>query len=301
MEDSRLKTFCLVVEMASFSRAGEALFLTQSAVSHIIRNLEKELGIKLLRRNAKNVVPTSVGRAFYEHATRILAGYHLMTNDICELVRKPKGLLRIGATETAAMYLFPQLLYNFSKAHPDVLISLSVAGAARIAEDMRQGLADLCVVEGAVNCDNIVSSEIASDEIVLICSDNNALARKRQITSHDLMSQPFILPEPGEELRGMIEIFLGSLGIEMRKIRVVMTLGNPDLMVQMVQTGLGIAFVSKWSIFRPVKEGTIKVLEANDKKLIRKFHIMIPAREYTSLVAKTFADFARRYRFFVPF
>lgn len=301
MEDNRLKAFCLVVDLGSFSRAAEALFLTQSAVSHIVRNLEQELGVKLLRRDAKNVVPTSAGRAFYNHAKKILANYNDMANEICELVRRPKGPLRLGATETAAMYLLPQVLYNFSKAHPDVLISLSVGSTSRVTEDLKQGVVDLCIVEGVAGNGGVVSSEIASDEIVLVCADNNPLARKLHITSHDLLSQPFILPEPGDGLRELIEDFFRGLGIEMRKIRAVMTLGNPDLVVQMVQTNLGIAFVSKWSIFRAVKEGTIKILETDGRKLTRKFHILTTEREYSTMAARTFADFAKRYRFFVPF
>lgn len=301
MEDSRLKAFCLVVDLGGFSRAAEALFLTQSAVSHIVRNLEQELGVKLLRREAKNVVPTPAGKSFYNHAKKILAGYRSMTNDIRELVGKPKGPLRIGATETAAMYLLPQLLYNFSKTYPDVMISISVGGTALVTEDLKEGMVDLSIVEGLAGNDRVLAAEIASDEIVLVCADNNPLATKSHLSAYDLLSQPFVLPEPGDGLREMAESYLVSLGIEMRKIRVIMTLGNPDLVVQMVQTGLGIAFVSKWSIFKAVKEGTIRILETDGRRLTRKFHILTTEREYSTMAARTFADFAKRYRFFVPF
>src|SRR4030066_1512877 len=104
MEDHRLKAFCLVIEMKSFSKAAEAKFMTQSAMSHLIKNLEDEMGVKLLNRSGKTVTPTPAGRLLYDHAKKILDDYKVMENGIYNLVKKVKGLLYIGATTTVATY-----------------------------------------------------------------------------------------------------------------------------------------------------------------------------------------------------
>lgn len=88
MEDHKLKAFCLVVEMKSFSKAAEAKFMTQSAMSHLIKNIEDELGIKLLNRKGKIIVPTPAGRIFYEQAKQILKQYEKMENDIYVIVKR---------------------------------------------------------------------------------------------------------------------------------------------------------------------------------------------------------------------
>jgi DNA-binding transcriptional LysR family regulator len=93
MEDHRLKAFCLIVELESFSKAAQAKFMTQSAMSHLIKNLEDELGTKLLIRKGKTVVPTPAGRIFYEHARQILAQYTKMENTMYTSMQKTKVAL----------------------------------------------------------------------------------------------------------------------------------------------------------------------------------------------------------------
>ena len=148
MEDHRLKAFCLVVETKSFSKAAEAKFMTQSAMSHLIKNLEDELGAKLLNRQAKTIVPTPVGRLFYKHATEILKQYRQMENNIYDLIHKIKGPLSIGASPTAATYLLPQVFFNFSQQYPDVQIEVSVSNTESIIEHLLRGSIDVGVVEG---------------------------------------------------------------------------------------------------------------------------------------------------------
>src|SRR4030066_1504820 len=115
MEDHRLKAFCLVIEMKSFSKAAEAKFMSQSAMSHLIKNLEDELGVKLLNRQAKMVTPTLAGRLFYDYAMQILGLYKKMEHDVYDLVHKVKGPLTIGASPTVQPDFLPQVFYSFSK------------------------------------------------------------------------------------------------------------------------------------------------------------------------------------------
>ena len=301
MEDHRLKAFCLVVEMQSFSKAAEAKFMTQSAMSHLIKNLENELGVRLLSRKGKNVVPTSAGNIFYEHAKRILDSYRIMENDIYQLVCKIKGPLSIGASATAATYLLPQVFYDFSRIYQEARLNLSVSNTEDIINELHQGKIDLGIVEGNVKDKKISFEEIADDEIVLIASDDNSLTKKKSITPHDLISQPFIMPEAGSGTREIIDEFLCMMRIDLQELRIIMTLGDPELLVRMVQSGLGISFVSKWSIFKTMKEGTIKILPVSGKKLYRKFYLISLDKEPSTMVARTFMKFVKGYRFFIPF
>lgn len=301
MEDHRLKSFCLVVEMKSFSKAAEVKFMTQSAMSHLIKNLEDELGVQLLMRRGKTVVPTPVGKILYEHARTILEQYKRMDSDINLLVGQVKGPLHIGTSLTAATYLLPQVLYSFLKAYPEVQIQVSTSNTEGILNDLQNCQIDLGIVEGKVTFMNVVAEEIAEDEIVIIASEDNPLTAKQPLLAEDLVSQSFIMPEIGSGLRSFIEDFFRAYQIETKEIKVSMTLANPELIIHMVQSGLGISFVSKWSVFRAIQEGTIKVLRLSGKRLQRKFYMINISKEPSTKTLGTFVEFVRGYRFFIPF
>ena len=301
MEDNRLRAFCLVVEMKSFSKAAEASFVTQSAMSHLIKNLEDELGGKLLNRSGKAVTPTSAGKTLYAYARKILEDYKAMENDIYNIVKKIKGPLYLGASMTAAKFLLPQVFYDFIKSYHEVRINLSVSSTEKVVIELYQGKIDVGIVEGPVKDKKVISTEIARDEIVLIAPEDNPLAKKKAITPQDLMCQPHILPEAGSGTREFIDEFLYLLRIDPQDMNVIMTLGDPELQVQLVQSGLGVSFVSKWAVFKALKEGTVKMLKMPGKKLYRKVYLLSLDKEPSTMAAKTFLEFVKEYRFFIPF
>lgn len=301
MEDHRLKAFCLVVEMKSFSKAAEAKFMTQSAMSHLIKNLEDEMGTQLLSRKGKAVIPTPAGRILYEQAKKILKQYKNMENDIYEFTKKLKGPLYLGASTIIATYLLPQVFYNFAKNYPEVQIELFVSNTETIINSLFEGKIDTGIVEGKIINSKVYSEEIVEDEIVIIASDDNPLTEKRSLTADDLITQTFIMPEVGSGIREFIDDFFNSTGIDTKNLKICMTLGNPELIVQMVQSGIGISFASKWSVFKAIKDGSIKLLNISEKKLQRKFYLVSMEKETSTIVAKTFWDFTRSFRFFIPF
>jgi DNA-binding transcriptional LysR family regulator len=270
-------------------------------MSHLIKNLEDELDMKLLIRKGKTVMPTPAGRLLYEHAQKILKQYLSMENDLYGAVHKVKGILSIGASATPAKYLLPQVFYDFSKKYHEVQVNLSVSNTEKIINELLRGEIDIGIVEGSVKDTRIVLDKIAEDEIVLIASDQNPLTKKPQVTTQDIISQPFIMPEAGSGTREFINDFFSMAKIDMGKINILMTLGDPELLVQMVQSGLGISFVSKWSAFKPIKEGTIKTLKLPGKSLYRKFYLIGLDKDPSTMVVRTFLEFVKGYRFFIPF
>ena len=301
MEDNRLKAFCLVVEMKSFSKAAAETLVTQSAMSHLIKNLEAEMGVKLLNRSVRTIIPTPAGRLFYSQAKKILEGYKTLGDDINKLIREIKGPLNLGASTVVARYLLPQVVYDFAKRYPEVQFNLSVSDTEGVINGVQQGNSDMGIVEGNIPNKEIVLEEIADDEIVLIASDENPLSKKARISQEDILSQPLIMPQAGSGLREFIEDFFRASKIDPKDVKVSMTLGEPELVLQMVQSGLGISFMSKWSIFKPMKEGTIRILKLPGKGLYRKFFLASLYKEPLTMVARTFRKFLKEYRFFVPF
>jgi LysR family transcriptional regulator, transcriptional activator of the cysJI operon len=147
----------------------------------------------------------------------------------------------------------------------------------------------------------IHSEVIAEDEIVIIASDNNPLAAQKGITLNDLRSQALIMPEPGSGTREFVDDFLQELGMSVENLHIAMTLGSTELILQMVKSAVGISFVSKWSAFQSLKDGSIKQLQVPGRKLRRKFYLISIGKEPSTIAAKTFSHFVKQYSFFAPF
>ncbi len=301
MEDHRLKSYCLVVETKSFSRAAQAKHMTQSAMSRLIKSLEGELGVTLLHRKGKAALPTSEGRLFYEHAKKILEEYTRMEQDIGMAAHTARNTLRLGASKTPAVHFLPQVMYEFSKAHPGMRIDLSVCETATVVRDLRDGRIDVGIIEGTVGDPAFTADSIAEDEIVVIASENHPLTKKKNVTLEELIAEPFILPDRESGMRELIAAYFRDAGIDEKHIKVRMVLGSPDIIVQMVRAGLGIAFASKWAAFTEVKEGTVKLLRIPGKKMKRHFYLIGIERGAVSTAVGTFRDFIKAHSFFIPF
>ncbi len=301
MEDHRLKSYCLVVETKSFSRAAQAKHMTQSAMSRLVKSLEDELGVTLLHRKGKVAVPTPEGRLFYEHARKILEGYTRMEQDLGFATRAAKDVLRLGTSRTPAIHLLPEAVYEFAKTHPEIRIDLSVRGAASVLRDLRDNKIDVGIVEGTVVDGSFSAEIIAEDEIVLIAPENHPLTKKKDITIQDLIAEPFILPEQGSGTRALVDAFFREARLDAKNIKVRMTLGSPEFVVQMVQAGMGIAFASKWSIFTAVTEGTVKLLRVPARKMKQHIYLINTDRETVSPFVGIFSEFIKGHSFFIPF
>lgn len=301
MEDHRLRAFCLIVENKSFSKAAEIHLITQSAMSHLIRNLEKEIGVRLLIREGRSVHPTSAGKVFYDHAKRILDMYSSMMNDIGTFADRVKGTLLIGASPIASAYLLPQAMFGFVRAHPEIDIELSVSHSPDLIKRLDTGKIDIGIIEGPVKKASFSCIDIAEDEIVIIASDANSLAGRKTLTAFDVAKEPCILPEQGSSIREFIREFFTSSGISMKELLIPMTIADTELIIQMVKSGLGIAFVSKWSVFEDIKEGSLRVLNITGREMKRTFFLISTERDPISLTASAFQQFIRNFRFFTPF
>ena len=301
MEDHRLRSYCLVVETRSFSRAAQAKHVTQSAMSRLIKGLEDELGVTLLHRKGKVIMPTAEGRLFYEHSQKILAEYSLMEQSIGLASAASKSVLRLGISRTPAVRLLPQVIYDFSKAHAGIKLELSVCRTASVQRDLRDGKIDIALVEGPIIDQAFAADAIAEDSVVVIAPENHPLTKKKRVTPRDLIAESVILPDRGSETRELIDKFFREAGIDPKHIRSSMTIGSPELIVQMVQAGMGIAFASKWSVFAAVKDGTVKLLKTSGRKLKRHFYLVSSDKGTLSATATAFREFIKKHSFFIPF
>jgi LysR family transcriptional regulator, transcriptional activator of the cysJI operon len=301
MEDHKLEVFCAVIEYESFSRAAEAKFLTQSAISHLIKSLEKDLGTLLLYRRTRAVKPTPAGVVFYKRAKKILYGYKRLTEDIHELLHQVTGPLHIGADATVANYLLPQLIYQFKLAHEEVIIHVSIKNPDKMVRELNNAEIDFAITLEKFPEKFFFEEELAEDEMILIGPENHPLAGKAQVLSMELSRYPFVLVASSSERPGFADTFFHNIGIDPKSLNIVMITESQNLAIKMVKYGIGLSVVSKWAVFRDVREGAVIILDVSQKNMSRKFKMIRLEKIPITAAARAFLKFTRNYSFFVPF
>jgi LysR family transcriptional regulator, transcriptional activator of the cysJI operon len=301
MEDHKLQIFCAVIENESFSKAAEAKFLTQSAISHLIKGLEKNLGTTLLYRHTHAVKPTPAGEVFYRHAKKILSGYKRLSEDIYELLHKVKGPLHIGADFTTAVYLLPQLIYQFNLMYNEVIFQVSIKNPEEMVRELDSGEIDFAITVETLPERFRFEEKLVEDEMVLIGPENHPLADRGRILPMELSLYPFVLVGSSTEKPGFADTLFHNIGIAPKSLKIVMITESQNLAIKMVKYGIGLSVVSKWAVFRDVREGAVIMLNASQDKILRKFKMIRLEKIPITAAAKAFLQFTRNYSFFVPF
>ena len=169
----QLKIFCKVVELKSFSKAGEAVHLSQPTVSSHIKDLEDHFGTRLVDRLSRKVLPTKAGELLYDHAQRLIALRDRTETAMAEFSGKIKGNLIIGGSTIPGGYLLPRVIGLFSRRYPDVLLSLKVADTSEILSKVLSGHIEAGVVGARSNDKLLHQIPVADDEMCLVVPNDH--------------------------------------------------------------------------------------------------------------------------------
>ena len=164
----QIEVFCKVVELGSFSKAADAVFLAQASVSERISNLEKLVGIKLLDRLGREVVPTKAGELFYKNAIVMLDMKRTAILELESFIGVKQGEVHIGGSTIPGGFILPELLAEFRRQYPAIKINLTVANSLEIRDHLLSGRLELGIV-GSIDFQNkeLVHKELWRDELVL--------------------------------------------------------------------------------------------------------------------------------------
>lgn len=282
-----LKIFVTVAELKNFSRAAEELYLSQPSVSLQIRNLENELGSKLINRSPKHLELTQSGEILYGLAKQILLLYDRARQEINQLTNTVTGSLKVGASYTIGEYILPFALTEFSAQFPNVDIEASIANTVEITQAVRSNHLDLGLVEGEVNHSDLDIQALMDDELILVVPNQHALARLPIVTSDDLQDQVWIFRESGSGTRDFSDKLIKDLRIDVRKSHIF---GSSQAVKQAVIAGLGIALVSSWIVRKELKANELKAIRIKDMRLIRSFSIIRPKNNEMSMAMSIFTE-----------
>ena len=291
MADRRLQVFYTVAKQLSFTKAAEQLFMTQPAVTFQVKQLEEHFNTRLFERSHGKIALTPAGRLVMDYAERILAMSEEMDTRVAELTGAVAGPLLLGASTTIAEFILPQILGEFKAQHPEVEAHLTVANSETIVNRVADHTIDVGLIESPSYLPSLQNETCCDDELVLICAPGHALAGRKSVKAHDIAALPIVRREPGSGTREFTDNYLRECGVPPEDLNLVMELGSPEAMKGVVETGIAVAIVSRATIGKELKLGTVVAIPLAPP-LMRTLSVVHPKEKFRSRLLTTFVEFA---------
>jgi len=290
--DQQLKVFVTVAEKKNFSRAAEALYMTQPAVSQYIRTLEENIGVRLLDRTNKYVNLNQAGEIVYHHAKEIIGLHTRMQLLVDDLINQATGPISIGASYTFGEYVLPYIIATMKEIYPDIHPVVNIGNTAKIAHEVMHHQLDIGIVEGHFKQEKKLNIEtFAEDEMVIVAHPSHPYAKKNHhITIKDLENETWLLREAGSGTREAIEKMFQQQGITpTEKIE----FGSTQPIKMGIEAGLGISLLSKWAIQKEINNGDLQILNMEGMPFTRQFSFLT-ASPFQTKALRVFIELIRQ-------
>jgi len=291
MDLRQLEIFVKVAELKSFSKAAQALRLTQPTISEHIRTLEQELGVRLLDRLGRGAEATRAGHLLLSHATRMLQLQRETLQAMDSFQGRLAGDLHVAASTIPGEYVLPALIGRFKEKFPDIVISLLIGDSRAVIDWVIDGRAEVAVVGARLAHRGIEYRELMPDELVVVVPVAHPWHGKKEIALADLRAEPMLLREQGSGTRAAFESALAQAGQDLSTFRIVGEMGSTQAIKQAVKAGVGVSVISRRAVDEDCRSGLVWCLKIRDLKITRAFHIATHRDRSRSPLAEAFRSF----------
>lgn len=257
MADRRLQVFHAVARHGSFTRAAEALFMTQPAVTFQIKQLEEQFNTRLFDRGHGRVTLTAAGDMVMAYAERILGLSEELESRVSELTGELSGILHLGSSTTIAGYWLPCLLEGFKRRYPLVVPRVSVGNSHLIESRVMDRNLDVGLIEIVTEEPTLDRVAAGQDELQLIVAPGHPLAAEKSVRADQMVGYPLLHREPGNGIRDLVDQFFIAAGIPLEDLNVTAELGSLSSVKHMAAQGFGIAVASSAAIRNEVASGAL--------------------------------------------
>ncbi|PXW27145.1 LysR family transcriptional regulator [Paraburkholderia caballeronis] len=272
----QLRVFIEVARRQSFSRAGDEIGLTQSAVSRCVRELETEIGVKLIDRTTREVQLTDVGSNLVATLTRLLTDLDDALREVREIGEQRRGRVVVAASPTVACRLMPEVVAECGRQFPYVTLGLRDDVQSDVVRKIRSGEVDFGVIIGPFVDDDLAAETLMSDSFCVVVRADHPLAGREHAAWTDLDGEQLVMLDHASGSRPLIDAVMTEQGVH---ARVVQELGHPATVYGLVEAGVGIS-VLPWLalplpagsslVARPLvprAERTVELVRRRDRSL----------------------------------
>jgi DNA-binding transcriptional LysR family regulator len=287
----QLEVFARVVELRSFSRAAEALHLTQSTVSEHVRLLEEEVGTRLFDRLGRETLPTRAGELLFGYAQRMLALRVEAVQGLQQFLGQVAGALTVGASTIPGEYVLPPLIGAFREKFPRVSIALQISDTKGTVEAVLEGRVELGMVGARPDQRTLQAVQLMPDELVVVVPPRHPWVGRKEVTVEDLKAEPLIVREPGSGSRDTVERALEEAGLGLDQLQVIAEIGSTSAIKQAVKAGVGISIMSRRAVDDETRSGQLGCVKIKDLPVTRHFYVVTHASRSRSPLCQAFLDF----------
>ena len=279
----QLETFSAVARLGSFTKAAEALHLTQPAVSIQIRQVVDVVGMPLFEQNGREITLTAAGEELQSAVRNLDDVWNRLESTLDALKGLKRGRLRV-ALVTTAKYFLPRMLGTFCRQYPDIDIELEIGNRANIIGRLRGNEDDLYVMSYPPTETDIVSYPFLDNEYVVIAPATHWAAGK-SVTLEKLATEPFLLREQGSGSRQIVDQYLGERGIE---LNVRLSLASNEAIRELVASGMGLSILSRHALGEQPERDGLTLLKVKNFSLSRPWCVVHLRTKVLSLPAQAF-------------
>ncbi len=253
LEVRHLRLVAAVAAVGSLTRAGDQLHLTQSALSHQLRDIEARLGAALFLRVGRRLVLTPAGQRLLASATEVLQRLEEAEHEIREMGRDGAGRLRITTECYTCYHWLPPLLLRYRRIFPHVDVRIDVEATHRPLEALLAGRIELGLMSTPVRDRRLISRRVFDDELVLIASPQHRFARQARVRLAQMRDETLFIYPPREESGPLQKVLIPAGAVPARIEQVQLT----EAITELVKAGLGVAILARWAVQPLIDAGAV--------------------------------------------
>ncbi len=278
--------FVAVCDAMNMTAAANSLFISQSAVSQAISELEGHYEVRLFERLSRKLYLTQAGEKLLGYARHIIR----MSKDAESEMRalNQNGVIRIGASVTIGASILPKLIAAMNNENPGLSVEVTEDNTTQIEKLILSDRLDLGLVEGEITMSDIISKPFAEDTLVLICGKNHHFSERFSVEPLELEKENFILREVGSGTRKTFEDVMSENNLVWTS---TWTCNNADTIKMAVAEGLGVSVISQRSVCREIESGILHSVSINGLFFKRRFKLVYHKNKYLTEAMKYFISF----------
>ena len=292
MELKQLEAFVKVVELRSFSRAAEQMYLTQPTISAHIVSLEKEFNTRFLDRTTKNVQVTAHGERLYEYAKEMLAVKEELYQGFSKEEKETQSISIAGST-IPSQYILPELIEAFGQQNEKVRFTIQQGDSDYVIGEILKHKASIGFVGIKVLDDRLRYLPFYEDKLVVITPNTEYYKELLEsCTFEDLMKEPIILRENGSGTKKIAEKFLEAKKVSVDNLNIVAYINDQEIIKKSVSRGMGITIMSKKAALDYVEDKKLLLYDPQEEGMTRKLYIVYGKRKKLERLEKKFIEFS---------
>jgi DNA-binding transcriptional LysR family regulator len=271
-----LRLLVRVAEANSVTGGAEAIHISVPAASTRIKNLEENIGAKLLFRSSQGVTLTPPGQAFVHHARLVLGQIEHLRSDLQEYAKGIKGHLRVWASATAMGEFLPPVLQTYLRQHPDVNVDLRERLSHDIVRSVGEGKVDVGIVSGYERTEALQVIPYRKDRLVLVVADQHALTERQAVAFADTLAYDHVGLHEGSALRAFLQRICDDLH---RSLKLRIEVSNFEGACRMIEAGVGVGVMPESAARRHAQAMQIRLLPLQDAWALREMHVCMRSLE----------------------